>query len=460
MKKKILAMALTAICATQAWGQLAECDANRPWGWCNSTSLTEGDTYTVTGGGESTTTNTITLTSTGSDMKSTIESAIKKYPVVILDGSAGDFIISSQMSFQTSDRTVVGINGARLCTEFYLTDEMHDAFDAAGVKSKSTSSDTGGTLSNGTSVDEARELATRQILIDLTGDSKEAYRKAGIFNIKNCSNVIIRNIAFVGPGPCDLGGYDLITAQATTHLWVDHCSFTDGLDGNFDITNQCDMVSVTWCRFAYTDRAYDHANTNLIGSSDSSTSDSGKLNTTFAFCEWAEGCNQRMPMVRYGTIHIVNCYYNCPGNSLAINGRKNSSLLMESCYFAKNVSTYKMQSTKSYVFSDCYSASGKSFESSGATTVPYSTPHKIDVMDVPAVLTASNGVGPTLTNPLDISGESEGSPITNVWADGQTVTEERYNLSGARVGGSRKGLQVIVRRSSSGKVHAQKVLVR
>ena len=135
------------------------------------------------------------------------------------------------------------------------TYEMKAALDKANVKSLSSSSGTGGTLSNGQNVDEKREQMTRQTLIDLTGDTNESYRNAGIFKISGGSNIIIRNLKFVGPGPCDVGGQDLITCTGTTHLWVDHCEFTDGQDGNFDITQSADFVTVSWCTFAYTERA-------------------------------------------------------------------------------------------------------------------------------------------------------------------------------------------------------------
>ena len=138
---------------------------NAPFGWTNCSSLTSGDSYNTTGGNNGT--RVITLKSTGSD-QSAIQNAIKQNDIVILDGSNGDFIVSSPVSFGGySNRTVVGINGARICTKFYLTDEMKAALDKANVKSLSSSTGTGGTLSNGKTVDEKRELVTRQTLIDL-----------------------------------------------------------------------------------------------------------------------------------------------------------------------------------------------------------------------------------------------------------------------------------------------------
>ena len=273
---------------------------NAPFGWTNCSSLTSGDSYNTTGGNNGT--RVITLKSTGSD-QSAIQNAIKQNDIVILDGSNGDFIVSSPVSFGGySNRTVVGINGARICTKFYLTDEMKAALDKANVKSLSSSTGTGGTLSNGKTVDEKRELVTRQTLIDLTGDTSESYRNAGVFKISGGSNIIVRNLKFVGPGPCDVGGQDLITCTGTTHLWVDHCEFTDGQDGNFDITQGADFVTVSWCTFGYTERAYDHMNTNLVGSSDSENKD--KLRTCLRPHEHQPGGQQRQREQRQAERHL------------------------------------------------------------------------------------------------------------------------------------------------------------
>ncbi len=356
-------------------------DLQKPFGFCTCSSRTSNVAYNITGGGcyeypVTGVSSVITLTSTGADMMKTISDAIKKYDVIVLDGSKGDFIISSVMSFNgISGKTVLGINGARLCTQWYVTQEIIDALDAAGVPSMSTSSGTGGTLSNGSSVSEEAEFKTRQIIINLTDDNNEIYRKSGIFYFKSCKNLIIRNLKFVGPGSIDVGGSDLISFYGTTNCWVDHCEFSDGMDGNFDITQKSDFNTVSWCTFNYSSRSYIHQNTNLIGSSDSEST--GYLNTTFAFNWWGTGCKQRMPMARVGKIHMLNNYFTCSGSSTCINPRKNSEFLIEGNYFAKGVKKYYSESSATAVTwsSNNYIAesSGNKLPSSkGSTvTVPY-----------------------------------------------------------------------------------------
>ncbi|MBE6340407.1 MAG: hypothetical protein E7069_06700 [Bacteroidales bacterium] len=459
--RKILttSFACVAVLATAQTNEgLSQYDSNAPWGWAACSSMTSADDYSVTGGGESTSSNTITLVSDGEgvDMRSKIISAINNYSVIILDGSNGDFTISATMSFSSkSNKTIVGVNNARLCTKFYLTDEIKTALDAANVKSASSTSG-GGTLSNGKSVSEQREYLTRQTIINLTGDASESCQKAGIFSFSSCTNIIMRNLVLVGPGPCDVGGNDLLSLTGSKHFWVDHCELTDGIDGNFDITKSSDFNTVTWCIFNYTDRAYDHMNSNLIGSSDSE--DAAYLNTTMACNIWGYKCNQRMPMARAGNIHLVNNFYDCAGNSVAVNPRKNSEFLVENCYFATGVKPFSQSGALGYNFIDCYTEDSYTFQQSGTVSVPYAY-SKFDVQLVPEQL--NKYAGATLTSPLVI-GREEGvvTPISAVSVDSDVVLVEYYSLTGNRVNTLNRGINIVRTIYANGKVTTQKVLVK
>lgn len=398
----VMAAFMLAAVSHNAIAQLARQDLNAPFGWANCSSATTGDDYTVTGGGQST--NSITLRSTGTDMRDEISSALKKYDIIVFDGSAGDFIVSCSVDMNgLRDKTIVGINGARLCSQFYITEEIRAALDKASVMNASTSSGTGGVLGNGAEVGEEREYLTRRTIMDFTGDRQELYRRAGIFGIKGCGNIIVRNLKLVGPGACDVGGSDLISATHTTHLWVDHCEFTDGMDGNFDITNECDFVTVSWCTFSYTKRSYDHRNTNLIGGSDRHAADEGKLHVTFANCMWGKGCAQRMPMVRYGTVHLLNNYYKCPGNSAAVNPRLKSAVLIDNNFFAAGVKKiFKENGASAFTFIDNrYTEKFAQPDDRGSVTVPYAY-KAVYVSAVPAMVESKYGAGATLLEPLKI----------------------------------------------------------
>lgn len=429
MKKYLLTLTATLLSMTAVADGY---DLDKPFGFCTVSSRTDASsTYNITGGGVYTypipdgfTGKVKPLKSNGQDMKGDIQNAIKQYDVVILDGADGEFIVSSNIGITASNKTIIGINNAIISTKWYVTDEIKKALNDAGVSKMSTSGG-GGTLPNGQYVSEEAEYNTRKIIIEMTGDNSENYRKSGCISLSNCQNIIIRNITFKGPGAIDVGGYDLISCTGAKNCWVDHCEFMDGMDGNFDITNAADFNTVSWCVFRYTDRSYMHQNTNLIGSSDSETT--GKLNTTFAFNWWAPGCNQRMPMGRVGKIHMLNNYYSCSGASLCMNPRKNSEFLIEGNYFASGVKNcYKNNDATAVTWAAnnvIANTSASKPSSFGTTvTVPYSYT-VATTNDVPDAV--QNGAGATLPYGDSDSGtETEGSKGSILWAMSSNTNAE------------------------------------
>jgi pectate lyase len=141
---------------------------------------------------------------------------------------------------------------------------------------------------------------------------------SGILHLKSGSNIIIRNITFIGPGAYDEDGWDLITNKGVTKLWVDHCEFQDGMDGNFDNTNSADNITVSWCKFTYlkppkaggSGGSNDHRFTNLVGGSDTDVPSDGKYSITWLNCWWADGCVDRMVRARNAQNDMLNCYWN------------------------------------------------------------------------------------------------------------------------------------------------------
>lgn len=378
-------------------------DINKPFGFCTRSSRTDATcTFEVTGGGcytypipKTFKGKVVVLKSNGQDMRQTIEDAIQQHDVVVLDGSNGEFFVSRNVNVSVSGKTLLGINNACIRTQWHVTDEIKAALDAAGVPSMSTSGG-GGTLPNGQRVREEAEYNTRKMIIEMTGDNKESYRKSGILSLIECQNIVIRNIMFRGPGSIDVGGNDLMSCvNKTKNCWIDHCAFIDGMDGNFDITGMSDFITVSWCTFSYTEHSYMHQNTNLVGYSDREVP--GYLNTTFAFCWWGTGCKQRMPMVRVGKIHMLNNYFTSTTANNCINPRVNSEFLIEGNYIEKGVKRYYSQNGAIAVTwtADNYVAEDSSLPTSvGAiVTVPYDysvAPYR----DVPIVV--KKGAGATL----------------------------------------------------------------
>ena len=149
---------------------------------------------------------------------------------------------------------------------------------------------------------------------------------SGILRIANNeSNVIIRNIIFEGPGAYDVDGNDLLENRGT-RVWIDHCEFYDGIDGNLDNTDMADNVSITWCKFGYkkppraggSGGSNDHRFSNLIGGSADMRPADGRYSITFAYCYWSEGVVQRMPRARNAQIHMLNGYYNTSVGTVAL----------------------------------------------------------------------------------------------------------------------------------------------
>lgn len=179
---------------------------------------------------------------------------------------------------------------------------------------------------------------------------------SGIMMLKNSSNIILRNLTFKGAGAYDIDGNDNLTLQNCQYVWVDHCDFQDGVDGNFDMNNGTDNISVTWCRFRYLIEPWPggsggsntHCYSNLIGGSDTNASkDEGHLNITFANCWWDEGCIERMPRVRFGKVHVVNCLYSSTKTNYCVGGGYRSNVYIENCAFVNVKNPWKKYATSS-----------------------------------------------------------------------------------------------------------------
>ncbi|WP_208025579.1 T9SS type A sorting domain-containing protein [Niastella caeni] len=245
---------------------------------------------------------------------------------------------------------------------------------------------------------------------------------SGIIYVKRCTNVVFRNLTLEGPGAYDTDGWDNMTLDNCANVWVDHCEFQDGLDGNFDIKNMSDYISVTWCKFIYNKAPIpdgpggsdDHRFSDLFGSGDGATTDRGHLRVTLQNCWWAQGCVARMPRVRFGKVHVANNLFNSTVAAQCVMAGFEADLLVESNVFEnvkkpidKMDNTYTAITARDNVFTN---TTGNTTGSGTAFTPPYTltiTP----VANVKAAVMA--GAGATLTEDclgvLDITGTRDGS---------------------------------------------------
>ncbi|MFF5896634.1 polysaccharide lyase family 1 protein [Streptomyces argenteolus] len=167
----------------------------------------------------------------------------------------------------------------------------------------------------------------------LVGVGKDATIIGASLQVKNVSNVIIRNISFEDTYDCfpqwdPTDGaqgawnseYDNLVVYGSSHVWVDHNTFSDGdrpdagqphyfgqiyqqHDGLFDIVRGADLVTVSW------NVLKDHDKTMLIGNSDGAgASDRGKLRVTLHHNLFKD-VKERAPRVRFGQVDSYNNHF-------------------------------------------------------------------------------------------------------------------------------------------------------
>ncbi|WP_405732572.1 pectate lyase [Streptomyces sp. NBC_01537] len=167
----------------------------------------------------------------------------------------------------------------------------------------------------------------------IVGLGKGATILGGNLMVKGADNVIIRNLNFDNASDCfpawdptdgATGNwnseYDNLTLVTSTHVWVDHNTFSDGdepdstlpsyygriyqkHDGLFDIIKGSDLVTGSWNVFK------EHDKTSLIGNSDSaSATDAGKLRVTLHHNLY-RNVTERGPRVRFGQVDVYNNSY-------------------------------------------------------------------------------------------------------------------------------------------------------
>ncbi|KAL2835439.1 pectin lyase fold/virulence factor [Aspergillus pseudoustus] len=161
------------------------------------------------------------------------------------------------------------------------------------------------------------------------GESGSSITGIGLY-VRRVSNVILRNLKI---GQVDADNGDAIGLDAATNVWVDHCDLSgdlsagkDDLDGLLDITHGSEWVTVSNTYF------HDHWKGSLIGHSDSNEDeDLGALHITYANNHWYN-VNSRVPSVRFGTVHIINNYWDSILTS-GVNCRMDAQVLVQSSAF-------------------------------------------------------------------------------------------------------------------------------
>jgi uncharacterized repeat protein (TIGR02543 family) len=225
----------------------------------------------------------------------------------------------------------------------------------------------------------------------------------GGFDVRG-SNVIIRNMIVQGPGAEDVNGIDCINidGSSTTNVWIDHCDVYDGQDGNLDITNGASFITISWTKFRYTSASSNHQFCNLIGNSDSKTSDRGRLKVTMMYNWWTTGTVERMPRVRFGQVHVVNNLFDSPQGDYCVRAGVEADILVESNYFdAVNepIDLYENDFTAVTARNNVFNNTTGNTSGSGTSFTP---PYSLSIAaaaNVKSLVSASCGAGATLPAP-------------------------------------------------------------
>ncbi|MET7295212.1 pectate lyase [Streptomyces griseoloalbus] len=190
----------------------------------------------------------------------------------------------------------------------------------------------------------------------IIGVGRNAGIKGASLQIKGVDNVIVRNLTLESPIDCfpqwdptdgSQGNwnseYDTAVVYGSTHVWLDHNTFTDGEhpdseapthfgmlyqrhDGQLDIVRGADLVTASWNVFT------EHDKTILIGNSDGESTavgDRGKLKATFHHNLFSN-LVERAPRVRFGQVDVYNNHFVADaGYSYSFGIGKESQLVAE-----------------------------------------------------------------------------------------------------------------------------------
>ncbi|HEX2957750.1 MAG TPA: hypothetical protein VHO70_13025 [Chitinispirillaceae bacterium] len=165
-----------------------------------------------------------------------------------------------------------------------------------------------------------------------SGDGENAPQEKAV------KNIIIQNLTF------EAAPDDAINIQGGSHhIWVDHCTFTDGssgplseenADGQLDFKRGSDYLTVSYCLFT------NHNKMSLVGHSNSNgTIDKGFLRATYDhnfFNDLGGSASSRHPRVRLGIVHVLNCFIQGVGmdrNTEGVVSQCEAKVFIEGCHY-------------------------------------------------------------------------------------------------------------------------------
>ncbi|WP_273065851.1 pectate lyase family protein [Treponema berlinense] len=265
----------------------------------------------------------------------------------------------------------------------------------------------------------------------IIGLDKNSGIKGGTISIYQISNVVLRNLKIQDafdpfPKMEKNDGYnaewDGVVVDGSKYVWIDHCTFEDTIcttdddfdhvtpsdgvttknkwqtyDGLLDVKRASDFVTISYCKFA------NHDKTSIFGHSDSESGDANHLTVT-QHHNYFVNCTQRLPRVRYASMHSYNNYFTNPSggrsNSYCLGVAANAKIYAEANYFDSTVqySADEMASSgKIYFASSNVDNSRKGCEPSSVSvgwTPSSQYDYKVDsASTLPTIIPANAGAG-------------------------------------------------------------------
>lgn len=243
--------------------------------------------------------------------------------------------------------------------------------------------------------------------------------KGSGIKLSGSKNVIIRNISVKGVGAVDEDDEDCLQINhESKNVWIDHVHVFDGHDGNMDIVNQSDYITISWSKFTYTSASKNHQFSNLFGNSDSKTADANALKITAHHNWWGDGVKERMPRVRFGQVHVVNNLYTSSAASYCVRAGMKANIRVENNVFigVKNPLDYNNQSkedAKVSMIGNYYEKTSGNTTGQGTAFTPAYSMGVTDVSTQAKAYALRDSIqayaGPTLAAP----GSSDVTPISS-----------------------------------------------
>ncbi|GEM_PF-3082764 len=125
---------------------------------------------------------------------------------------------------------------------------------------------------------------------------------AGVLQVSDARNVIIRNLELVG---VNARGQVNTVLHNAENVWLDHNTFIDGSPDILLLSGTTDLVTISWNVFRHSYFGHEHMGVN-IGAADDDLESRGRLRTTLHHNFYAGLVNERMPRVRFGKVHTFN----------------------------------------------------------------------------------------------------------------------------------------------------------